>query len=147
MRIAATRELKLNGESEPPTLQEVLDFAGKRMPLRKKPTPHVNTGRCNSTYEGAQQTDDLADDLSGRSRSKELMPRCRLRRKRRCARVVDTSCQKIHGPRLLRLQTRTQPLPSAKKRYCYKQDQGNSWDQWDSSSTASALEVRNAHRE
>ena len=25
-----------------------------------------------------------------------------------------------------------------KKRYCFKQDQGNNWGQWDSSSTASA---------
>ena len=58
------RELKLNGESETPTLHEVLEFAGKRMGPCARIDSACKHKEINSTYEGAQPIDDLVDDHS-----------------------------------------------------------------------------------
>ena len=64
MRAAATRELKLNGESEKPTLQTDLERAGEKMAPALGPTPHANATIYSNTCEGAQLVDDVAGDDS-----------------------------------------------------------------------------------
>ena len=62
MRIAATKEMKLNNDVSKPTLQTVLEFGGERAELAVESAPHTNVMIYNSTYEGAELIADFMDD-------------------------------------------------------------------------------------
>ena len=108
MRRAAMREMKLNNEPEKPTLQTILEFGGEKMAPAPESTPHANTKIYSSTYEGAQPIVELSGDSFVDAAARKSY--AKLEWKFHFVRRVGTSYHRVRGPRLMRSQTRTQPL-------------------------------------
>ena len=54
MRLAAIREIHLNGEVNKPSLAEVLEYQGLRMECSAESTPHEETCIYSSAYDGGR---------------------------------------------------------------------------------------------
>ena len=129
MRLAAVREMRLNEEVNKPSLAEVVEFEGLTMECSVESTPHEDACIYSSTYDGGELLKQFGEPAQ--ILEKEDAP-TRLR-----GEFVTTfnpwpRKEDLEAKDVMEIQKRT---PG------YSRRQGNRWDQYGESSSASPSET------
>ena len=126
MRLAAMREIHLNEEVNKPSLAEVLEYQGLRMDCSIESTPHEKACIYSSAYDGGE----LMTQFGEPAQSDEIITRAHG--------VFATTSNP--WPRREEEESRA-VAGMQKRRPCSTRSQGNRWDQYGESSSASPSEA------
>ena len=126
MRIAAIREIHLNEEVNKPSLAEVLEYRGLRMECSAESTPHEETCIYSSAYEiltqfGEPMKDDETEEVPTRSQGEYA--------------TTSNPWPRDEGKESKAVAEMQRRKPRSTRR------QGNRWDQYGESSSASPSEA------
>ena len=124
MRIAAIKEMRLNEEVNKPSLAEVLEFKGYKMDCAVESTPHEEACIYSSAYDGGELMKQFGEPT-------ELPTR------------AHGEFAETHNPWPRKEALEAKEASEIQKRKSgFTRKQGNRWDQYGDSSSASPSETR-----
>ena len=129
MRLAAVREMRLNEEVSKPSLAEVLEFKGLTMDCSVESTPHEDACIYSSTYDGGELLKQFGEPAQ--TLATENVP---TRSHGKFANTFNPwpRQEELEAKDVMEIQKRTPGNPRR---------QGNRWDQYGESSSASPSET------